>query len=1193
MAGQIDDISLLSETIGPRPAGTEEEQQAALHIAEELQQSAGFPTIIEDFKCVPNQNIVKIICFGVAFIAALLSVIVPAAALPAFIIGALAAALFMAEIFGRPFLSSVLRSGVSQNVVAKYQPGGVNTSGRSRKVILVANYDSGKTITPFEKILGKNFSTAYLVAAGALVAAPVFQLIHILFFFSATGAPVVVFNVLTIICLIAMAFPLLVSIAAQVMPYNSAANNNAAGAAVLLDVARTVGNGLVSAEELEELSQEGKTHIHGEAEARKAGVIPEGAEIEYETSGEPVMSKEESLAAAKAAIAALTGRPVADKVPLTDISSKLVHPGQSNDVAVRFETEDGPSSAARRQVEEQVREHARQAASAEQAQQEAINQVEDQAHATTESASESFIKESPAAIHQSAPVISIPANDGIPSWAKAAQAKAHANKPELSQSAKPARSRFADTVAAQITDAQLHNTTPDVTGSQTDSEQMPSEEKPATVPAYQPPDRPMSELEARIAELQAQIDAAAANTPHLSEQAKEAFAQMGEQEQAAKLSVQDEETTPKQDFVKDQSSESKATTAQPQAEADQAIEADKLEPKAKPLVVSASSGQPGKTVSEKETEEATGEAAVDKTQAISPIDVSSLLDKKQPTTKAELSKEKDHASDQAAEKPRVTINRAAPIVGVAQTAAPTAKQTAAQSSVAKEQPVNNNLSPEEIENLETTPVALEEIQEAIEKATENIPERPATPILGMEEMASRLPSIVDSSDAVEDGEEKERQVIVLPDVAAVHDASEATKQRAPMADTTEDTRAGAKALLSNMLPRIDGDSLGPISSVSHPEEDSTQTPLVDLPSFDHTEEQSAVSATSSFATAGGTGTFAPITDDLIADVAPEERYVDDADDSSFDEEHTETGAFAGPGYVEMPRSRAGRFFGKFRSKKKEQEEGSVREWVGADENYEARSVGKARGSWESFRDNDEAEFIDVDFSDDSFDNPRGWNGGAFSLGRLAEKLPRSRKKQAEEAEEIEEYIDEEIQEAVLRDGSGFVTASSADALQDQAKLHKEISRLNNFRHPGIDTEVWFVALGATQTNNGGMAAFIEEHKEELKGSIIINLEALGEGKLTFLQREGIYRKKNVSSRMKRLLRNASEASGVPFATGEFSMRDTPAAYAMKQGFTAMTLAGMDGSNMAYYGQADDTIDNIDEEILSQNTAFVMELLKTI
>ena len=50
----IDHVSYLSEEIGPRPGGTEEEQQAALYIADYLQKEAGLAAEIEDFTISSN-----------------------------------------------------------------------------------------------------------------------------------------------------------------------------------------------------------------------------------------------------------------------------------------------------------------------------------------------------------------------------------------------------------------------------------------------------------------------------------------------------------------------------------------------------------------------------------------------------------------------------------------------------------------------------------------------------------------------------------------------------------------------------------------------------------------------------------------------------------------------------------------------------------------------------------------------------------------------------------------------------------------------------------------------------------------------------------------------------------------------------------------------------------------------------------
>lgn len=61
MAEIIDDIAYLTQEIGPHPAGTEEEQRAALYLADQMQKEAGFATVVEDFQCVTNDQLPNII----------------------------------------------------------------------------------------------------------------------------------------------------------------------------------------------------------------------------------------------------------------------------------------------------------------------------------------------------------------------------------------------------------------------------------------------------------------------------------------------------------------------------------------------------------------------------------------------------------------------------------------------------------------------------------------------------------------------------------------------------------------------------------------------------------------------------------------------------------------------------------------------------------------------------------------------------------------------------------------------------------------------------------------------------------------------------------------------------------------------------------------------------------------------------
>ena len=145
MSTPMDHIAYLSQEIGPRPAGTEEEQQAALYITERLQKDAHLSAQIEDFTCNSNALMTPIICYGVAIVAVLLGIILPVIAIPATVLALAAAGIAICEALDHPLLSQAFTKGVSQNIVAKYEPTQSSDAAgsRRRKVIVVANYDSG------------------------------------------------------------------------------------------------------------------------------------------------------------------------------------------------------------------------------------------------------------------------------------------------------------------------------------------------------------------------------------------------------------------------------------------------------------------------------------------------------------------------------------------------------------------------------------------------------------------------------------------------------------------------------------------------------------------------------------------------------------------------------------------------------------------------------------------------------------------------------------------------------------------------------------------------------------------------------------------------------------------------------------------------------------------------------------------
>lgn len=1337
MAEIIDDIAYLTQEIGPHPAGTEEEQRAALYLADQMQKEAGFATVVEDFQCVTNDQLPNIICFGVALLGAVLSIIVPSLGILWLLLTVGAAVLYGMEITGRPVLSRLLRTGASQNVVAKYQPTPANgANARRRKVILVANYDSGKVLTEEKPPFAAALPILQKASAIALVVSAFVLLLRSTLFAADTGAMSSILTFLLVICAVLFAIPLVRSVLHIVAPFNQSANNNASGISVLLDVARKVGNGLVSQEEALERSAEEGNRVHGEEAARAAGVVPEGASLEYEAE----MSPQESLAAAKAAIAALTGKPVADKVPVTDISSRLVKGGgliaedEDEVSSVRFEVgkrpEPAPSPLARTMVSASLDEETKKESDSGEKDEVIIPKqqiAKKQAAEAAAAAAAAAAKEAalPAAPE---PVTRVQVSD-TPSWAKIAQEKARANKPDAGKTPKVNRSRYADTVAARMMEHHASNPY----GS------------PVAIPVSEP-EVAQSELSSKVRALQNEIESFSA--PRADHEGNSAhFVETAANSQSAALSAEDlaaeqewhlnntaaapveRKPAPKPIASPapwlDRDPEPTATAeVQPTSigmveheavandvpasvshetlyeaaieEVDQLAEKAHVEPE--PVAESENqiveepvqgyehsdsheqskpSPRPSVRHSQRLHRSVPGNNEVEEIEeeldsATSPMDpvdeytnnTDAYPSNEEASRSSVGSKKSVHSrhgsslgdffnnavhsgSEKASQMQHSFASRLKSITSRKQSfeeeypaeeyldEQPYSEDYYEESAVSEneevyvdnrdDQPeqtispsVTTSISPidvsqfmdneefddeeEPIRRIDDSVANVDSFHDGDGESTARIPaarvqeemksysydysdeiqgegyaEEPlertapqpavASPIVGMEEMVSPVSPAVEQAD-------HSRQVIVLPDVTPARSASgENLRQRAPMAEVNEDTSAGSKSLLSNMLPRIDGNT-GSFST-------APAARSLNLPSFD-TGAQSAVSTTGSFSTVGGTGSFAPVGDELVSDVAPEERYIDDADDSAYDEEYTETGAFAGPGYVDMPKSRAGRLFGRFRKgKKRKEEEVSVNEWVDVDEDYNARSVGKARGDWSSFREEEDG-FVDVDYRES--DDRRGWNGGAFSLNRL---------RKGEDAQMEDAYYDE----AAAYDGEGIVDASPALRIDGDAdtaeQINRELKKLQDFRHPDIDTEVWFVGLGAEQYSHSGINAFLEEHSDEMKGAIIINLEALGAGALSCIEQEGAYKPYKISSRLKRVLRQASERSGVGYHTDRIVSRETPASVAMAHGVQAMTIAGMADGNTALYSADNDIIENVDPQALEDASNFVMAILKSI
>ena len=1042
MAELNEHVAYLSQEIGPRPAGTEEEQRAALYISEQFSAEAGLTTAMEDFQCNPDSSLPRTLCSGVAVLVTLVATIVGALAVPAIVVSLICAALAAAEVFDKPVLSRLLNRGVSQNVVARYLPAKSPTrASRRRKVIVVANYDSGKVRRDLNGAMPAVLPILYWVELAMLVVMPLLLAIRMVL--APDGSVLVVFNVLLAVAMVVAVLPVASFLLEKFANYNEGANCNAAGVAVLLEVASRVAVA-------RDLPDAPEPTVHGEAAAVSAGLVPEGAEIVYHTGntsedlGTSMESAAERLAAAKAAVAALSGKPVSATPAEVATEDESPAKGEENG-AVEVSPEESltPSSAA-------------------------------------------------VVVPVAAPAYAAPVEHQVPEWFKKGQEQA----------------------------------------------KKPAKEKPVQRSRY------ATALERAEEEINAREEHERRNLDELSERMRVMRASVQEASAAAGATP----TEIMDSVVADESSEE--ISAPPSASAVNEEASPSLAPVLPAIEV----------------------PAVEADQLPSPSNntVSAML----ADIPAIASEPASSETGTPASKPVVPAVPAVPVVP--------------QPTDDPDVTVRDGQRPLTGATVAVPPVDL------------STPDAPAAPAGGQRVVVPSVGEVAENPAPAPAAAPRRRRAITLPNIGI--------SQELPRISMDDCQQA---APLSEDRPEHDGrvhDLSAVIPSVTTPEPSSAvsgtrEAALLDaLPSLGRTTTTTdpalsgSISLAGTFSSMGATGAAAPIGDELLENASENDMYIEDVDDSAYVEQITETGAMAGPGYVEMPKSRFGGIFGKFRRKKRE-EASSPQEWLDVEESFDAREVGAARGGWESFREKGDIqaydeEYLDADattafspefdddFAEDGFDAPRSshrrgrhFEGGAFSRDQFDD-----------------ESEGEENQTSAADPSSVFGEGLPADFVFEPTP---EIEQIEQFHSDRIDMEVWFVALGSELAGNGGMKAFMAAHEAELKGALIVELEALGAGELTLIDKEGTYVPKKASSRMKRLVRKAGQATGLKVPEATMEWRNSASAYALKHGQQALHLAGMDGRKPAFFAEEDDVIENIDNDMLALNSDFVMEVLKHI
>lgn len=308
-------------------------------------------------------------------------------------------------------------------------------------------------------------------------------------------------------------------------------------------------------------------------------------------------------------------------------------------------------------------------------------------------------------------------------------------------------------------------------------------------------------------------------------------------------------------------------------------------------------------------------------------------------------------------------------------------------------------------------------------------------------------------------------------------------------------------------------------------------------------------------------------------------------------------------------------FGGLFGKKRRQQQESMSEWLGVDEDYDAKASGEGIGSWDNFND------------DNLEHHGGGYKGGAalnVNLRGLKDKISSLRPGNVEE--ETEQSSNEETpfddaegpdvipgdnpvaeapQDPENADGSyepeaydheapmPEVPAETIEAINEtnvDRKLRDAILAMSDDDLRAHD--IWFVATGASALGHAGIKDFIAKNRKSLRGAFVINLECVGAGDLTILTNEGLGAPRRADRRLARLI--SSVASDLHLDLGQLSRTwaDTEATPLMRSHLRAVTLMGLGDNELpAFAHTADDVPENVNPEQVENVCALIMETIR--
>jgi len=331
--------------------------------------------------------------------------------------------------------------------------------------------------------------------------------------------------------------------------------------------------------------------------------------------------------------------------------------------------------------------------------------------------------------------------------------------------------------------------------------------------------------------------------------------------------------------------------------------------------------------------------------------------------------------------------------------------------------------------------------------------------------------------------------------------------------------------------------------------------------------------------------------------------------------------------AEAPKEKAKRSFWPFGRKKREEE--SMSEWLGVDDDYDAKTAGRKIGSWDNF--------------DDEEDDSSSWKGGAAKRADLrvvegdgdeAENdLLDDIVEEAEESEQLSfddvmgDELPEEAADEPIEDEADDEAAEEAaeDDVATEPEPDPELSLVeddvddeaayadNADEDEGEDSpteeemraavlamdddeilahDIWFVAVGGSGLGHAGTKAFLEKYRSKIRGGFLINLDCVGAGSLGLVGNEGLINSRRADRRITRIMNSTAADLGIAFGKRVDALQDTDATPAMRSSVRAVTLSGIGEDGIPVPAHSlEDTHDAVDLDQIQSVVELIAESIR--